>query len=107
LPGGLDLCYVRDCAAAIRTVHTAKRPAHRIYNVGAGQTVTPADLLEAVAKAVPGAALPEELREATPPTPARTHMDISRLHREFGWTPRFSVDSGVHDYAEWLADHAL
>ena len=107
LPGGLDLCYVRDCAAAISTIHTAERPAHHIYNIGAGQAVTAADLLEAVAKAVPDAALPEELRETTAPPPDRTHMDISRIHHEFGWTPGFSVESGVRDYAEWLTDHAL
>lgn len=107
LPGGLDLCYVRDCAAAIRAVHTAARPAERIYNVGAGQTVTPVDLLDAVAKAVPGAILPEELREISAPTPSRAPMDISRISGEFGWEPRFSVEDGIRDYADWLADHAL
>lgn len=102
----LDLCYVRDCASAIRTVHTAERPAHRIYNIGAGRTVTPADLLDAAAKAVPGAALPEEVRDA--PTAAGTHMDIGRIGEEFGWAPKYSVDDGVRDYAEWLAaGHAL
>lgn len=105
LPGGLDLCYVRDCAAAIRAIHTADHPAHRLYNVGAGQTVTPADLVDAVAKAVPGAVLPEELRDTG--SAGQNHMDISRLRADFGWTPRFSLEDGVRDYAEWLADHAL
>jgi nucleoside-diphosphate-sugar epimerase len=107
LPGGLDLCHVGDCAAAITAVHTAARPAHRIYNVGAGRTVTPADLLDAAAKAVPGAVLPEEIRETTPPTPGSNHMDVSRVCEEFGFTPRFSVEDGIRDYAEWLADHEL
>jgi UDP-glucose 4-epimerase len=107
LPGGLDLCYVGDCARAVATIHTAARTAHRIYNVGAGQSVTPTDLLDAVAKAVPGAVLPEELRETTPPTTPQNHMDISRIRDEFGLAPRFALEDGIRDYAEWLRDHAL
>lgn len=103
----LDLCYVRDCAAAIRAVHTAERPAHRIYNIGAGRTVTAAELLDGVAKAKPDAILPDELRDGGAPPAGEWHMDISRLRDEFSWTPRFSVEDGIRDYADWLADHAL
>lgn len=108
LPGGLDLCHVGDCASAIAAIHLAKRPAHRIYNVGAGRTVTPADVFDAVAKAVPGATLPEEVRESSgsaEPAKERMHMDLSRIRQEFGITARFSLEDGIRNYAEWLVDH--
>lgn len=107
LPGSLDLCYVTDCAQIIAGLHTARQPRHRIYNVGAGRAVTPADLIDAVHAAVPGAALPDELRD-TPPSPVENpYMDVSRARDELGLAAKHTLDDGIAEYAAWLADHEL
>lgn len=107
LPSGLDLCYVKDCAAAVGRIHTAERRQHRIYNVGAGRSVSVAEVVDAVARAVPDAVLPDESREPTgPPTP-QPHMDISRACEEFGLVPQYSLDDGLREYASWLDQHEL
>lgn len=105
LPSALDFCHVADCAAAIARVHEADNVAHRIYNIGAGHNATVAELLDAVGTAVPGAVLPDELRNLTRVSPPAAHMDITRLRTEFGFEPKFSLQAGIADYAEWLRTH--
>jgi UDP-glucose 4-epimerase len=105
LPSGLDLCHVADCATAIARVHTADDVAHRIYNVGAGHNATVPELLDAVAAAIPGAVLPDELRSLASLSRPEAHMDITRLRTEFAFEPQFSIQTGIGDYADWLKTH--
>jgi Nucleoside-diphosphate-sugar epimerases len=105
LLGGLDLCYVEDCARAIATIHRARSTQHRIYNVGGGRTVAADELLNAVERAVPGAALPGELRHTGALERSDGHMDISRARDELGVEPRFGIEEAIAEYAAWLRDH--
>ncbi len=107
LRAGLDLCYVKDCAHAIARIHCAGRAGHRIYNLSDGRAVPVADILDAVAAAVPGVSFPAGLGEAGGEHLESAHMDISRMSEEFGYTPQFSVAAGIADYARWLQDHDL
>jgi UDP-glucose 4-epimerase len=99
-----DLCYVKDCAHAIRLVHLADNADHAIYNIGSGVRSSNADVADAVAKAVAGTTfdLPSRTAAARPKA-----MDISRLSAEFGFAPRFSLEAGIAEYAEWLAQNDL
>jgi UDP-glucose 4-epimerase len=108
LLGGLDLCYVDDCARAIAQLHLARSLRHRIYNIGGGRTVAAGELLDAVRSAVPGAVLPE-MPQAEPARGERAdgYMDISRAREELGISPEFSIKRGIDEYVAWLRDHAL
>jgi UDP-glucose 4-epimerase len=108
LGGGLDLCYVTDCARAIARIHTAPTTEHRIYNLGTGRPpVGAAELVEAVRLAVPDAALPTEPLAGAEAAPGDRHMDTARIRDEFGITPEYSVEAGVKEYVDWLGDHPL
>jgi len=107
LGGGLDLCYVTDCARAIARIHTAPTTQHRIYNVGAGRPPVGArELVAAVREVVPEADLPD-LPACAAPIGADRYMDTTRVRDEFGLVPQFSVTDGVRDYVAWLRDHEL
>ncbi|GIH17774.1 CDP-paratose 2-epimerase [Rugosimonospora africana] len=107
LLGGMDLCHVDDCARAVATIHRAEHTAHRIYNVSGGTSVSADTLFSAVAAAVPGAVLPDELRHTGTRENADGYLDISRARDEFGIVPRYDIEAGIRQYAGWLRDHDL
>jgi len=98
---GYDLAYVRDVTGAIAHLYTADELAHRTYNVASGSVTTGADLVRAIAAAVPGCAL--ELATRPPDRPARTMppLDVTRL-REAGYRPQFDTVAAMVDYIAWL-----
>ncbi len=96
-----DLCYVKDCAAAIALLQTAETLPGRIYNVGSGQATSNAELAAAVNAAVPGARLglpPGRNAQAK----ANNYMDLSRIRHDVGYEPRYDIERGIAEYAEWL-----
>lgn len=105
--GGMDLIHVEDCASAIAAIHSAGTARHRIYNVGGGASVSAGELVAAVEAAVPGAVLPDELRQSGTGEHADGYMDITRARDEFGVVPRYDIASGVRQYAGWLREHEL
>lgn len=105
--GGMDLIHVEDCASAIGAIHSAAETKHRIYNVGGGASVSAGELVAAVEAAVPGVALPDELRQPGTGEHADGYMDITRARDELGVVPRYDIRSGVAQYAGWLREHEL
>lgn len=97
-----DLCYVRDCASAIRLAHLCGALAHRVYNVGAGRAVSSAEVARAVTTAVPQAAIALQPGGTSSPT---DHMDISRIQEDTGYAPSYDIAGGIADYVAWLRSH--
>jgi UDP-glucose 4-epimerase len=99
---GIDSLYVRDCARAIALLATAERLGHRVYNVGSGRAVTNAEVASTILRVIPDATI-----ELTPglapdaPSPA-ARMTIERLERDTDYQPRFTLEEGIRDYADWL-----
>lgn len=102
---GLDLCYVKDCAAAVAMIHQAPTVAHRVYNVGAGRATSPAEVVAAVREVAPGLTLPDEPGEADAGRSHDSCMSVERIKEEFGYAPQFSISEGIRDYARWLRDN--
>lgn len=107
LAGGTDLIHVADCARAIASVTLAENLAHRIYNVGHGAMTTPAEIVTAIDAAIPGAELPAAVRNPGATIDTSGHMDITRISNELGFAPRHTIESGIADYADWLATHPV
>jgi UDP-glucose 4-epimerase len=84
-----EYTHVLDVAAAIELALKAAVPGrHRIYNVGSGQGVSLADLVEA-ARRITGRPIPAEHGPAQPE--ARVLMaDSRRIRHELGWRPKHS-----------------
>lgn len=99
-----DLCYVKDCARAIRMIQLAPTLRHRVYNLSAGAGVSNREVVDAIEKAVPGTRFDLPLR---PPGEAASerYLDISRLRDELGFLPEYPIEAGVADYVGWLRGH--
>lgn len=96
-----DLTYAPDAAEAIRSLQLAPALAHRVYNVGRGETVTAAELVEAVRAVKP------EFEARLQPGRGPRHrpnacLANERIAAETGWRPARAIAEAVADYIAWL-----
>ena len=99
---GLDMCYVKDCAAAIALLQLTPRLNHRTYNIASGKVLTNAEVAAAVRAVVPSARveLPEGRSPASPGP--QVCLDIGRLRDDTGYRPAYDTSRAVADYIAWL-----
>lgn len=98
---GGDLCYVKDCGRGIQMLTMAPALNHRVYNVSSGVNTTNKQLMEAVAKAVPG--FKTELQPGKSPAwRANNYLAADRISAEIGFKPNFTTETAVADYVNWL-----
>ncbi|MCY4581678.1 MAG: NAD(P)-dependent oxidoreductase [Chloroflexi bacterium] len=96
-----DLTYASDVGEAIRSLQLAPSLAHRVYNIGRGETVTAAELVDAVRAAKPGfdAELQEGRSARYRPNACLTN---ERITGETGWRPANTIPAAIADYIAWL-----
>jgi UDP-glucose 4-epimerase len=94
----IDLCYAKDCGRAIAMLALANRLDHRTYNVAGGRATSNAEVVAAIKKVVPDAAV--EL--PTGGTARPTCLDITRLQQDTGYRPAYDTERAVADYVAWL-----
>lgn len=92
----MDCVYVKDVARAFALATSAMQLPHSAYNIGSGARVTPRRFAEAVRRV-----LPDALVEVGPGIDfAPGHycvLDISRAARDFGYSPAWSLETGIAD----------
>jgi nucleoside-diphosphate-sugar epimerase len=100
-----DYTYVVDCADAIlRAIEAPLEPGgQRILNVAAGAARTAAEVAAIVRRLIPGADI--EIGDTLNALEAanvkmRASLDVSAAARVLGWTPRWTLEDGIKDYAE-------
>jgi UDP-glucose 4-epimerase len=74
-----------------------------VLNVAAGKTHTAAQVAALVRKLIPGADI--TIGDALDPLEAennkmRAPLDIAAAQRLLGWSPQWSLQDGIRDYAE-------
>jgi dTDP-glucose 4,6-dehydratase len=102
-----DWLYVEDHCEAIYRVAKDGKPGET-YNVGGGNQPYNIDLVTEIC------AILDELHPASAPHAAlMTHvtdrpghdrryaMDITKIRRELGWTPRHDIESGLRETVQW------
>lgn len=93
-----DFTYVVDLAEALVAAAEAPVLAHSVYNITGGRIRTRGELAQAVRDLVPAA----QITQGPGIDPAR-HLRgpcvIERALHDFGWRPRFSLETGL---ADWL-----
>jgi UDP-glucose 4-epimerase len=107
-----DACYIDDVAEAFCLLTLADRLGYPIYNVSAGTAHSLREIADAIAHLVPGLAwtstdVPEEADLVVRPASERGPMNIERLRVDMGFTPRFTLRSGLASYLEWLRAHEM
>ena len=98
-----DYSYIDDIVAGTLAV-LDKPPAaagHRLYNLGAAHSE---DIMAVIAlfEKTLGRKAEVELKPGDPFDMQETAADISDTTRDFGWTPRTSVQEGIPRFVEWF-----
>ena len=102
-----DYTYVLDCADAILRAVEAPLddPDQRIFNIARGEARTAAEVAAIVRRVIPRADI--EIGDTLDPLEAanvkmRASLDVTAAARVLGWTPRWSLEDGIKDYADRL-----
>ncbi len=99
----VDISYVLDNSDAAAAVTLAPALPNRIYNVSSNIHVTAREVLEALYRVAPDAEKVLGLHiGAQSHSPSKEYLDISRIERDLGWKPRFTVDTMLADYVDWV-----
>jgi nucleoside-diphosphate-sugar epimerase len=100
---GFHFVHVRDVARAAILAARADRCPQGVYNVNGGPQVTLAEAAAAVRRAVPGARI--EIGPGHLELDRQGDWDTSAAEAELGYRPLVDLDSGIREYAAWLAEH--
>ena len=98
-----DYSYIDDMVAGTLAV-LDKPPAdarHRIYNLGAARSEDIVQVIALFEKALGKTAI-VELRPGEPGTLQETAADIADTTRDFGWTPKVTVEQGIPLFVDWF-----
>ncbi len=98
-----DYSYIDDIVAGTLAV-LDKPPAdagHRIYNLGAARSEDIVRVIALFEQAMGKTAI-VELKPGEPGTLQETAADIADTTRDFGWTPKVTVDEGIPKFVEWF-----
>jgi nucleoside-diphosphate-sugar epimerase len=98
----VDISYILDNADSLKTVALADTRPHRIYNASSDIHATARDVLEAFYRVAPNAPEPRLKVEDQADEHLDQYFDITRLREDFGWKPRFTLDSMLADYVAWV-----
>ncbi|MGQ0584793.1 MAG: NAD-dependent epimerase/dehydratase family protein [Reyranella sp.] len=101
-----DYSYIDDIAAGTLAV-LDKPPAearHRVYNLGAARSEDIVHVISLFEKAL-GREAKVELRPGEPGDMQETAADISDTTRDFGWTPKATVEQGIPLFVDWFKSY--
>jgi nucleoside-diphosphate-sugar epimerase len=107
-PSGGDFAasftYVPDCAAGLLSAYEAEQLGYTTYNLGSGENYSTARVAAAVAAAVPGSLVKvgEGVEPWTNFTVPRGPLSCERMKEDFGFTPHFSLEAAIRDFADWM-----
>ncbi len=109
-----DWLYVSDHCSAIRSVLQAGRPGET-YNIGGWNEKpnieivhTICALLDEMRPKAGGKSYRDQISYVTdrPGHDRRYAIDATKIHRELGWKPKDTFDSGIRKTVQWYLDHA-
>lgn len=96
-----DFCYVKDCGLGVSMVHRQESLPSKTYNISSGVAATNQDLVDSIKEVIPDAKI--ELQPGSGPNARKDpYGDPTRIRAEVGYTPQFTLQSGVVDYINWL-----
>jgi nucleoside-diphosphate-sugar epimerase len=102
----MDATYVRDLADGIYRAATVRPIAHRVFNVTGGVLRRRAEVAAIARRLVPGARI--RVGPGIPPTAhLRGPSVLARAEAELGYRPRYTLESGMADWLEWLKAPAV
>ncbi len=83
-------------------LQTADQLHYRLYNVSSGRPTTNQEIVHAIKRVIPDfqVELPTGHMPGLPET--LWYFDITRVHEDTGFEPKFTIEAGIADYIGWL-----
>lgn len=101
-----DFTYVDDIVAG--TLAALDKPpataGHRLYNLGGSRSEEILDVIALFEKAL-GRKAVIELKPGEPGDMPETAADIDATTRDFGWTPKVTVQQGIPLFVDWFKEY--
>jgi UDP-glucuronate 4-epimerase len=101
-----DYSYIDDIVAGTIAVldKPPEEPGNRLYNLGAADSEDILHVIKLFEKAL-GREAKVELKPGDPFDMQETAADITDTTRDFGWTPKVSVEEGIPKFVEWFKSY--
>ena len=100
-----DWIYVLDHCKAIDTV-LGKGEAGEVYNIGGNSERRNVEIVRLILDAFDESEDLIEFVGDRPGNDRRYAMDISKIERELGWQPEYSIEEGLRETIEWYLENA-
>jgi UDP-glucuronate 4-epimerase len=101
-----DFTYIDDIVAG--TLAALDRPletaGHRLYNLGGSRSEEILDVIALFEKALGRKAI-IELKPGEPGDMPETAADIDATTRDFGWTPKVTIERGIPLFVDWFKEY--
>lgn len=97
---GMDLVYVKDCAAGCVAAVLASSTPSGVYNIGTGEASTLRQAAAVLRDLVPGSNT--TVGPGLLPAKHLCRLDITRARTELGYSPRYGLRDGLADYLEQM-----
>ncbi|MEO0895734.1 MAG: NAD-dependent epimerase/dehydratase family protein [Bacteroidota bacterium] len=101
-----DYTYVKDIVAGIRGALAYKDSMYEIVNLGAGRTISLAEMIQSIEEVIGKKALINRLPEQPGDVPL-TYASIDKAKELFGYSPQTTFKQGLENFKEWLIASAL
>ena len=101
-----DFTYVDDIVAGTLAVldQPPATAGHRLYNLGGSRSEEILDVIALFEKAL-GRKAVIELKPGEPGDMPETAADIDATTRDFGWTPKVTVEQGIPLFVDWFKEY--
>jgi UDP-glucose 4-epimerase len=104
-----DYVHVRDVADAVfrgatETLHVTRRVDDRAYNVGTGAATSVVELANVLLRVSSATTSTIEYAPARLGELQHSSLKVDKIQRELGWTPRWTLDTGLADTFAWFAE---
>lgn len=96
-----DYTYVGDIVSGIRGALDYQDSMYEIVNLGAGRTISLAEMIQAIEEVVGEKAIIDRQPEQPGDVPL-TYADVSKAKELFGYQPNTTFKQGLENFREWL-----
>lgn len=102
-----DFTFIDDIVTGVvATINKdlPKQSSHEIYNIGNSSPVNLMDFIQAIEEVTERIAK-KEMLPMQPGDVATTFADVSKLKKDFGYSPNTSVKKGIEKFVDWYKNY--
>jgi len=98
-----DYVYIEDCVEGILQASLADSHHYDVYNIGGGEEVTFQRIVNCLRQT--DVSLPISIGGGTLGYDNHGPFCLDRMEKDFGWTPKITIEEGIRRYYAYLKQH--